>query len=805
MFKSPKASHIEGGVAAIVDLKTVNPLDAEDTHNFVATARYSLNDAADSVGADESGARLSLSYQGKFLDDKLGFAIGYSSLEQPNAFVGARVGADSKLGYDQTADFDGDGNNDARGRAFQWQAGTGNDERNGLLATFVFEPNDIVKAQLDYFRSEFDRGDQRHGITISGMDNLATFNSSGAVVTNGVVTSATATLTDPRTTFDSSPWFESRTEDQSTTADSEAIGLNLEWYVTDRSTLSFDISRSEGDKTRKDRIVSMHAYELTTDGAGNLIDWGEAPGQSFSYTYNGDGIPTATFSGVDFTDLGTMRLSRYEEYPHRYTDEVDAYKVDYSLDVDWGAVSSIEAGFRISEREFDSQRGTFLYGSRDGQFTGYCADNLTTGAAALACTPQPLDGFVSVQSVDGVPDHLVVTDMQGLATSIFGAGNFEGRQVFSQDWTFVESGLLTEKVDAYYLMANLDFEMGSIPVSGNVGVRYVRTDVKASGVQNVGAGNGVPITDGVGVTQDNYDFVNYGPEYNDTLPSLNLNFEISDNDVIRFAAAEVMGRPPVGQLKGGAGSWNSTNSAGETEYNVWTKGSPFLDPFRATQFDLSYEHYFEDGGAMSAAVFWKDIDTLVEKVFNSPGTVDFDALGIEVPAGQVPGAFETFLNNDNGGYIRGIELAATKTFDRLPGIFSGLGGTASYSYTESETEVAGGNFYGQNLPLPGLSENVWSATAFWDIENFSAHVNVRYRDEYILNLPIPGSSTPVFAQPYTTVDAQVAYAFESGLGVVLSVNNLTDEPNTIEYGVDGTFGEYKEFGRQFYLGVNYKY
>ena len=104
-----------------------------------------------------------------------------------------------------------------------------------------------------------------------------------------------------------------------------------------------------------------------------------------------------------------------------------------------------------------------------------------------------------------------------------------------------------------------------------------------------------------------------------------------------------------------------------------------------------------------------------------------------------------------------------------------------------------------------MSKNVWSATAFWDIENFSAHVNVRYRDEYILNLPIPGSSTPVFAQPYTTVDAQVAYAFESGLGVVLSVNTLTDEPNTIEYGVDGTFGEYKEFGRQFYLGVNYKY
>ena len=812
VYKSPMASHIEGGVAGIVDLKTVNPLYAEKQHNFTATLRLSQNDASDTVGGDENGHRYTLSYQGKFLNETLGFAVGYSSLEQPNTFVGSRAGADSILGYDTDADIDGDGNNDARPRAFQWQAGTGTDERDGFMATLVFEPNDRLSAQLDYFDSSFDRGDQRHGITVSGMQNSGTFDLSNPTVTGGLVNSATIALTDPATTFDSSPWFEARTEDQSTTADSESIGLNLEWYVTDTSTLTLDISTSEGEKTRKDRLASMHAYDLTTDGAGNLTDWVEASGQSFTYTLNGEDIPTATFGGVDFTDLNTMRLSRYEEYPHLYTDEVDAYRLDYKLDLDWRAVSSIEMGVRISERVFDSQRGTFLYGSRDGQFgsvsdpdNSYCADNLTTGDAAIDCRPQSLDGFVSVQSVAGAPDHLVINDLQGLATSIFGAGNFEGRQVFSRDWTFVESGALTEDVDAYYLMANLDFELAGIPVRGNVGVRYVRTDVKSSGVQNVGAGNGVPITDDVGVTQDNYDFVEYGPEYTDTLPSLNLNFELTDRDVLRFAAAKVMGRPPVGQLKGGAGSWNDTNDLGQTQYNVWTKGSPFLDPFRANQFDISYEHYFDEGGAITAAVFWKDIESLVEKVFNDPGTVDFDELGIEIPEGQVAGAFETFLNNDNGGYIRGVELAGTKTFGNLPGVFSGLGLTASYSYTESETEVAGGNFYGQNLPLPGLSENVWSTTVFWDIGQFATHVNVRYRDEYILNLPIPGSSTPVFAQPYTTVDAQASYSFDNGIGVVLSVNNLTDEGNVIEYGVDGAFGEYKEFGRQLYLGINYKY
>ncbi|MDH3352251.1 MAG: TonB-dependent receptor, partial [Gammaproteobacteria bacterium] len=236
-----------------------------------------------------------------------------------------------------------------------------------------------------------------------------------------------------------------------------------------------------------------------------------------------------------------------------------------------------------------------------------------------------------------------------------------------------------------------------------------------------------------------------------------------------------------------------------------TKGTPYLDPFRATQFDLSYEHYFEDGGAVTAAVFYKDIESLVDQVQFAPGTVDFGELGIIIPPGLTPGVYETWQNNDLGGYIRGVELAATKTFDALPGIWSGLGATASYSYTQSETEVSGGRFYGETLPIPGLSENVWSATVFYDYDSFSAHVNARYRDEFIQNMPIPGSSTPVFSQPYTTVDAQMSYLFDNGIGVVVSMNNMTDEENVVEYGVDNAFGEYRIFGRQLYLGINYKY
>ena len=801
VYKSPKASQLEGGVAGIVDLKTADPTKAPKEHNFVLNARLSQNSAAGDFGGDDSGGRFSAAYQGKYLEDTLGVAVGYSYLEQPNAFIMSRVGADDGdfIGYTST-DLTSDGSTESVPRAFQWQAGTGTDERTGILASIVYQPTDSFRAQFDYFRSEFDRGDERTGITASGLFRQDGSNSSysGVNVSNGVVTGATVSAVDVALANKDHPWFEARTEDQTTTADSDTFGINLQWYVNDRSTLTFDAYTSEGEKTRKDRIGTMHAYEFGTDGVGNPT-WQEAAGQSLTYTLNGQNIVTGNFSGVDFTDLNTMRLSRYEEYPHLYKDKIDAFKLDFQQDVEWGAISSFEAGVRMSNRDFTSDRAAFLYGARSGQFsdgtTAWCEDNFSS----IACQPQSVDGFVSVQSLQGVPDYLVIDDLDGLATSLFGAGNYSGLDVYSHDWTFINDNTITEETEAVYLMANLDFEVGNIPVRGNVGVRYIRTDVKSKGLQNVGAGNGTTIVDDLGNSNDIFLFNSRGPDFADTLPSLNLNFEITDQDIVRFAAAKVMARPPVGQMTGSAGSWSSGS-----EYNVWTDGSPYLDPFRANQLDLSYEHYFDDGGAVTAAVFWKDIEALVEGPTQFTG-VNPDDVDVIVPPGQTLNIYQTFINNDKGGYIRGIELAGTKTFDNLPGIFGGLGATASYSYTESETEVGGGSFYGQNLPLPGLSKNVWSTTLFWDIDNFSAHVNMRYRDEFILNLPIPGSATPVYSLDYTTVDAQASYAFENGISVVLSGNNLTDEANVIEYGISGAPGEYKSFGRQYYLGINYRY
>ena len=813
VYKSPKASQLEGGVAGIVDLRTVDPLSAPNEHNVVLNARLSRNDAASDFGGDEDGYRISGSYQGKFADDTFGIAAGVSVLDQPNTFIMSRAGADDSdsVGYGG----DGTPGNEFFPRAFQWQAGTGTDERLGAMIAAVWEPTDKIRAQVDYFRSEFERDDERKGLTASGFRESAAANNNvtNQVINNGVVTSASISPIDPAI-FDGDrnhAWFEARTEDQTTEADSDTYGLTLEWYPTDSSTLVFDAYRSEGTKTRVDRIATMHAYEFDQNGPGTFQ---EIPGQVMTYQLNGSGFASADFSGVDFTDPNTMRLGRYERYPHEYTDEIDAFKVDFRQDLEWGWISGVEAGVRVSDREFKAERGTWQYGGREGLFDNgggdaWCEANDTDfGNNPIPCAPQSVDGFVAVQSLPGVPDHFAITDIQGLGNAIFGVGNDAALDTFSDSWTMINDTTTTEETEAIYLMFNLDFTLGNIPVRGNIGVRYIETDVKSAGLRDVGAGNGTSITDDRGVTQDNLAFVTAGPEYTDTLPALNLAFELTDNDIIRFAAASVMARPPVGNMTSASGSWSGADTPQGTEYNVWNDGSPFLDPFRADQFDLSYEHYFDNGaGAITAAVFWKDIEALVEGPTQFTD-VDPDSVGVVVPDGSFLNIYQTWINNDKGGYIRGIELAATGTFDMLPGIWRGLGATASYSFTESETEITGGSIVGNNtiLPLPGLSENVWSATVFWDIGDFSAHVNTRYRDEYIQRIPIPGSTAPVFAEEYTTVDAQVSYNWpDLGISVVLSGNNLTDEQAISSYAVPGTLGEIRQFGRQFYLGVNYQY
>jgi iron complex outermembrane receptor protein len=97
-------------------------------------------------------------------------------------------------------------------------------------------------------------------------------------------------------------------------------------------------------------------------------------------------------------------------------------------------------------------------------------------------------------------------------------------------------------------------------------------------------------------------------KYSDWLPSLNVALDVMENLVARFAYAGVMARPSFGNLTPG-GSVNTTFGA-----QTATIGNPFLDPYRAKNYDFSLEWYPSEGTILSATFFDKEIASSIQTI-----------------------------------------------------------------------------------------------------------------------------------------------------------------------------------------------
>lgn len=781
VYKSPKASLIEGGVAGSIEMKTASPLAKTEDHSVNLNVRGSFNDRADQVpDATEYGNRISGSYTGKFLDETLGFAVGYSRLFQPSVatqFVGLQYNGG-------TMDTNADGTSEVISEGFELQHLGGEETRDGYMTAIEWRPNSAVTVKGDVFYSEFKSEEFARGFRVKTLNNG---NITNGVVADGAMIGGTVSRIPGRDFL-----VQTTNDDNSDTDKVLSTGLNVEWMATDQLTLTGDISTSQSDSNFVNGVNWSLAF--ADANAANPVIANDA---SVTYLLNGLNVPSVAFNR-DYTDLDSVMMAKIGIYPYVNSDEVNALRFDGKYDLqDSEFFSSVEAGVRYSEREARNDRSVFEFGNDFG--------NYAPGQGPLKLTDDMVREVNFSGEFAGLPSYLAI-DLNKALDAWLGAGNYTPQKDLRSDWTFLNSNTVNEDVTAAYVQGNLDTEMFGVPVTGNLGLRVVRTDQSSTGYLNVG--QDTPETERVcdegGRCTDNFVLSTRGHTFTKSLPSVNLNFILTDDDQIRFAAAKVMGRPPIADLAAGGGSWIDGG-----KFNVWSRG-PDLEPFMAKQVDLSYEHYFEgDDGAISFAIFNKDIESFVQTtVINNP---DFDALGIPMPEfdpqnpGQalVPGVYETKTNNAKGGYIRGFEAALTKTFSFLPGIWSGLGTNLSYSYTKSEIEQTN-NLSGtsRTISLPGLSPKVISATLYFDYDKFSTRVSARYRDAFI-GEQVAVETQLAYYSDETVMDYQASYKVTENLDVLFQVNNLTDEPTKTYFGNEAQTGTLQYFGRQYYFGVNY--
>lgn len=780
VYKSPKASLIEGGVAGSIELTTVNPLKNTQEHSFNMGIRGSSNSRTSEVeDAIDLGHRFNASYQGKFADDTLGLAFGYAKLSAPsvaNQYIG--------LNYNGTRNVDGDADNEYVSEGMEMQQRGGEEQRDSYLGTFVWAPSETFTLKGDVFNTKADSEAFARGFRVKTLHSANTI-SNPVVVNNNMIG---GTVSGDGTTN-----FAVFTVNDNDSREAEVLsyGLNAEWKL-DQWTINADLSFSESDGDFQNGGTRALLYNDAS--VANPVRSPE------TITYRNNGLEPADFvANQNYTDLNRIALTEVGQWPFITHNEINAQKIDVKYEFDSGFVTSVEAGIRNSSREYTGKRGQEGYGSEFGNHPSEFPIKLT-------------DDMVKVVKfggdLKGMPDFFAI-DFDDAVAAVEAARGRDWNPVanWANNWTMIQSGTVTEDVLAGYVMANFATEMGSTNVTGNLGVRVVESDQSSDGYLQIGAGAGVPIADERGVVSNDYVPNELGQKYTDYLPSLNLNFQITEQDQIRFAAAKVMSRPPVSQLKSGAGSWID----GEDRFNAWGNTSPLLDPFYATQYDLSYERYFADTqGALIVGLFRKDIESFIEQI--TLRGVDFKALGFNVPdinpnTGnplKPGGEYQTAYNNTKGGYIQGIELGYTQTFDFLPGIWSGLGISSSYSYTESDVErinSLGGE--AKDIGMPGLSPSNLSATLFYDYEGFSTRLNYRYREAFVAN-QVAVETQEVFYADESVVDYQASYEFENGVEIVFQVNNLTDEPSKTYFGTEDQTGSIQYFGRQYFFGVNYK-
>jgi len=615
--------------------------------------------------------------------------------------------------------------------------------------------------------------------------------------------------------------------------DSYSHALGGEWSLAENILLSGEIAIASSKSVRPDSEFTLRPIEQST---GNTHVYNGV------FFQEGNKLPSIIHSDPNaFTSAENLALRTFK-HQLKLTDNAEkAYRLDLAIDEPLGYewISKLKVGVRATKRDYEYNESKVeikdiykkAFNDSDGSLATLWIDDFNAMFPGSYTTTSYANSFDQLGQT-GQNDLLTFANYNGLSNA---ANTFDQLQQLLAGTNYATTGTLadnlkandgafrdiTEDTSAIYMSAYLDFD----EITAIVGGRYIKTDLKSA-----------VIIDGSQVKGTN--------KYNDFLPSLNVTYNATDDTVVRFAAAKVMRRADFNQLSPAFVVDNSIVTA--------TQGAIALDPFRATQFDLSLEHYFGEGNMVSFAVFYKDVESFLAK--ESTCVADSAASGANVTEWQDVCQLDTvgvdnpnlvFSNttqyNDADGFahvsalrdagltgidtqkdtngekgkVQGFEIGYQQFFTFLPDAWSGLGVSANYTYADSEQP--NGN------PLLDISKNTFNLQAFWEYEGVSTRLAYNYRDSFLDTedekrvRPIsatgaingtPGTENLVYGNNYRDsrgqLDFSASWDIDEHFTVVANATNLTGEPSI--YITDlGSPWKYTEADRRYSIGIRAKF
>ncbi len=707
-------------------------------------------DMNDRDGDKRYGNRFSLSYIDQFADNTVGLALGYARLNNPQQ--GHQFEA---WGYDGNTGILGGG------KLYDIQD---DNVRDGLMGVLEFKPNDSFHSTLDIFYSKFDKEQDKRGMEFG-------FN-------NSTGTAQQFSFSNFRPVI--------RNDYNAQKDDLFAIGWRNELELNEYWTLRTDVSNSSA--RRDERILETYA---------GLPD--AAPGTTGTATFNPEGYFDIDL-GLDFgnpdilvlTDAGGWGQDGYIK-DFEVKDELTSLRFDLNRSFDAGFVSSVDFGVNLTDRtksRASNENFLCLQACNDQTEIPVPAD-LRRGSGF---------GFAGVPGILGY-------DSLAAFNSLYNLRSNNNTDIATKNWE------VNEQVTTAYVQINIDTDLGSVPVRGNIGFQAVDVDQDSTGFETF-PGNviGNPVTGGAA--------------YTDYLPSLNLSFGLPADQRVRVAAARQAARPRMDQMRANSnieisrglsnnpitGAPNTIDPVTGQPTAFWNRngGNPELDPWLADAYDISYEKYFGGNrGYVSAAYFYKDLNTYIYDQVTLFDITQTSVNPANFPNNPPPGNIGTFNQpvNGEGGELSGLEFAVSLPLDLLWQPLEGFGFVGSYSETDSEISPNGP---GTTEPLPGLSRYVSNMTLYYERYGFSVRGSRRHRSDFLGEVQgFGGDRSKIQFEGESVYDLQMGYTFQGGplqdLSLLVQANNINNEPFRSTFGTETQPRQYFDYGRTFLVGVSYRF
>lgn len=498
--------------------------------------------------------------------------------------------------------------------------------------------------------------------------------------------------------------------------------------LSDRWEIDYMASYSYADQyTPFDRnVVFEQAYEdpITEEDIEFVtFDRSDTDYPQFGVTSAGSALGAGAYSYSNF------EFDEFEQSSESTSDENLTGRLNLAMNYNVGEVAGkLKFGglFRTKDKvttprvRLFGYDGDFLYSDVQGDFEDDdFLNNNYPGGIGLFPDPERLEDFYDSNR-----------------------SSFELEEEDSRADSQSETFNANEDTYAGYVMSDLRKNR----LSGLLGFRYEYTTVNynANLVEFDTEGDLLPITNTNGTN-----------DYRFFLPMVHLTYAVNPLVNIRAAWTNSFSKPNYFDL--------APYRIVSREDDEIELGNPDLDATTSMNLDLMAEYYFNSVGVLSAGVFYKDIsDFIYIRNYEFSGSL-YDGFEATQPV------------NGTSADLAGFELNLQQQLTFLPGVLSGMGVYANYTYSLSEAELINSDGEARTVTLPGQAENTGNLALSYERSGFSGRVSMSYAGSFIDELRDEEGTDRVYDE-HIQLDLSASQRLNQNFTVFLELINLTNEP-----------------------------